>query len=148
MSAPMVSGVVALILDANPYLSAQQVKDIIQMTARTDNFTGVIPDTGSVRWGYGKINAYAAVLEAIDLLGEVELKTEKIQLFPNPAQDKMTVQSILPLPNSAKVFDISGKFVSLPIINNTLDVSVLKSGTYVFQVLVDGKIVQEKFVKL
>lgn len=148
MSAPMVSGVVALILDANPYLSAQQVKDIIQMTARTDNFTGVIPDTGSVRWGYGKINAYAAVLEAIDLLGEVELKTEKIQLFPNPAQDKMTVQSNLPLPNSAKVFDMTGKFVSLPIINSTLDVSVLKSGTYVFQVLVEGKIVQEKFVKL
>ena len=49
MASPMVTGVVALILEANPYLSAQQVKDIIIETAREDANTGVIPMTGSTQ---------------------------------------------------------------------------------------------------
>lgn len=59
MSSPVVAGVCALMLEANPYLTAFQVKDIIRNTARLDNFTGNIPVEGSPTWGKGKVNAYA-----------------------------------------------------------------------------------------
>jgi minor extracellular serine protease Vpr len=72
MAAPMVTGVVALMLEANPYLSAAQVKEIIMQTARQDNYTGTIPTGGSPQWGAGKINAYAAVQLAVQTLGTLD----------------------------------------------------------------------------
>jgi uncharacterized protein (TIGR03437 family) len=45
----------------NPKLDAFTVKDILHKSARTDAFTGAVPNTS---WGYGKIDA----LNALDLL--------------------------------------------------------------------------------
>ena len=56
-SCPLTSGVAALVLEANPNLTAAQVRDILRDTA--DQAT--MPDS---RYGYGLINAYAAVLAA------------------------------------------------------------------------------------
>ncbi|WP_211371747.1 S8 family peptidase [Marilutibacter maris] len=61
MATPHVSGIVALMLEANPNLTPAQVKDILQRTAT--NMTGRLP------WeaGAGHVNAYAAVAEAAGL---------------------------------------------------------------------------------
>ncbi|MCF7222759.1 S8 family peptidase [Marilutibacter chinensis] len=61
MATPHVSGIVALMLEANPNLTPAQVKDILQRTAT--NMTGRLP------WeaGAGHANAYAAVAEAAGL---------------------------------------------------------------------------------
>ena len=58
MATPHVSGVIALMLEANPNLTSAQIKDIIERTAT--NMTGRLP------WeaGTGHLNAYAAVAEA------------------------------------------------------------------------------------
>jgi minor extracellular serine protease Vpr len=61
MASPHVAGVVALMLEANPTLDYNQVVDILTRTARTDGFTGVVPNN---RYGNGKVDAYSAVLEA------------------------------------------------------------------------------------
>jgi hypothetical protein len=61
-AAPQVAGIIALMLEANPQLDAAQVKSILQASARTDNFTGAAPNP---MWGYGKVNAYHAVLLAM-----------------------------------------------------------------------------------
>ncbi len=60
MAAPHVSGIVALILEANPSLQWQEVKELIQETAT--------PMTGRSKWevGAGYINAHAAVTAAIE----------------------------------------------------------------------------------
>ncbi len=55
---PIMTGIIALMLEANPSLDAAQVKRILQDTARADNFTGPTPN---VRWGHGKVDAYAAL---------------------------------------------------------------------------------------
>ncbi len=93
MSGPVVSGVVALILDANPFLSVSQVKEIIQTTARTDNKTGVIPVGGSTQWGAGKINAFAAVKLALNTVQTDELKFDQhaIIVYPNPAENSVFI---------------------------------------------------------
>ncbi len=57
-AAPSVTGIIALMLQANPSLDAAQVKQILQQTAKSDSFTGTTPNT---TWGYGKVDALGAV---------------------------------------------------------------------------------------
>jgi hypothetical protein len=57
-AAPQVTGVIALMLQENPQLDAAQVKQILQNSARGDNFTGAVPNSD---WGYGKLDATAAL---------------------------------------------------------------------------------------
>ncbi len=64
-SAPLVSGVAALVLSVNPDLTGMQVKEILQATARKIGDVTEYDEHGhSVKFGYGCVNAHAAVLEA------------------------------------------------------------------------------------
>jgi subtilisin family serine protease len=56
---PHVAGAAALLLQNKPWLGHNMVKTIIQMTARTDGFTGVCPNDN---WGYGKLDCLGAIL--------------------------------------------------------------------------------------
>ena len=49
-AAPILTGVIALMLEVNPNLTYEQVRDILHQSARSDAFTGVVPNP---RWGYG-----------------------------------------------------------------------------------------------
>ena len=61
MSSPMTAGIVALLLEADPELNVDEVKELLRNTARIDDFTGQIPEAGSNLWGWGKIDALAAL---------------------------------------------------------------------------------------
>jgi len=65
-AAPLVSGIAALILQANPALSALQVRDIIVSTADKINSgaAGYDADGHSDNYGYGRINALRAIAKA------------------------------------------------------------------------------------
>jgi len=64
-AAPHVGGVIALMLQMNPYLSPNEITSILKATARQDNFTGTINRlTGSPLWGWGKVNALRSTLDA------------------------------------------------------------------------------------
>ena len=65
MAAPVVSGTMALWLQANPNLSCEQLHDIVATTSRKDEFTG--SDEWNSRWGYGKIDAYEGLKMALQL---------------------------------------------------------------------------------
>lgn len=62
MSSPGVAGAVGLLLQANPSLTAAQVKARLTANARMDGATGVVPN---MRWGYGKLDIYKAVTDEI-----------------------------------------------------------------------------------
>ena len=64
-AAPFTTGVVALMLQMKPTLDAATAKQILQQTARADAFTGAVPNT---QWGYGKIDALAALSRLADTL--------------------------------------------------------------------------------
>ena len=149
MASPMVAGVSALILDANPYLSARQVKEIIMQTARQDNFTGVIPAGGSNRWGAGKINAYAAVQLALVTVGVMEVnETFTWNLYPNPATNEITFSSLNEANQFIEIVDLMGKIIRKPVNNNKISISDLQPGTYWLRLTIHGKIEQQKFIKL
>jgi minor extracellular serine protease Vpr len=54
MSSPAASGIVALMLQANPKLSPAEVKIILAKTAITDTFTGTLPAQGTIYGDMGK----------------------------------------------------------------------------------------------
>lgn len=58
MATPHVAGTLALMLQAKPTLTPDQARKILDDTAKHDSFTGPVPND---RWGYGKLDAYAAV---------------------------------------------------------------------------------------
>lgn len=64
MAAPFVAGVVATMLQAAPQLSPEVVKDILSSSARSDSFAASLPNNS---WGYGKIDALAALSRALEL---------------------------------------------------------------------------------
>ncbi len=65
-AAPIVTGIVALMLEANKDINADLAKCILTSTAQTDAFTGIIPPEGSNTWGWGKVDAHAAVTKALN----------------------------------------------------------------------------------
>lgn len=67
-AAPHVGGVIALMLQMNPYLSPSEITNILEADARQDSFTGNIDKAvGSPIWGWGKVNALTATLDAPSL---------------------------------------------------------------------------------
>ena len=91
MSSPCVTGVVALLLEANPNLSPSEIKEILKNTARQDDKTGVLPVTGSTQWGWGKVTATRAINEAVRLVG-IELPIEdQLVVYPNPSSNVLFV---------------------------------------------------------
>jgi subtilisin family serine protease len=57
-SAPIVVGAVALMLEVDPTLTADQVRTILRATAVADGHTGGVPNGD---WGFGKLDIYEAV---------------------------------------------------------------------------------------
>ncbi len=57
-AAPHVVGAAALLLQYNPALTHEQVRMILLNSAKQDNFTGSVPNSG---WGYGKLDIEGAI---------------------------------------------------------------------------------------
>ena len=62
MASPHVAGVIALMLQINPNLDFDDVIGIMSETARTDGFTGTVPNN---RFGAGKIDAHEVVKKTL-----------------------------------------------------------------------------------
>ncbi len=76
---PLVAGVCALILSANPDLTAAEVKDILMTTADKIGSPSEYSNGHSLKFGYGRVNADRAVAEALrrkdGVLGNPEVET-------------------------------------------------------------------------
>lgn len=97
MSSPATAGVVALMLEANPTLSAEDVKTILEWTAREDNDTGSLPLEGDLVWGHGKVTASQAIMSALGWISDVRpflpapADEASLLAHPNPTTDDVWV---------------------------------------------------------
>jgi subtilisin family serine protease len=69
-STPLVAGICALILSANPNLTAREVKQILCQTADKIGSPSEYVNGKSLKYGYGRVNAYRAVQEALRRAGK------------------------------------------------------------------------------
>jgi subtilisin family serine protease len=149
MAGPAVAGICALILEANPYLTAGQVKYILKVTAREDDKTGDIPDTGSTRWGWGKVNAYLAVKLALGTTGFETIDKElSWSISPNPTSDQLTVSGDAAFPSEVQIVSLDGKVVTRYVDNGIIDVRDLSPGSYWVRVVRDERVEQLSFIRL
>src|SRR5205823_626423 len=113
MSSPAVSGIIALLLQANKQLTPQQVMDILNQSAIHDNFTG--PGINNT-WGGGKVNAYQAVKMALVSagIGGIGHNTLACHIYPNPSTSgNFSIGYLGERPECFQiaVYDISGRAV-------------------------------------
>ncbi|MEO6193479.1 MAG: putative Ig domain-containing protein [Thermoanaerobaculia bacterium] len=71
-SAPVVTGLAARLLAANPALDAVQVKNILLNAALSDSFTGNVPNES---WGYGKTQLSLAANPGDSIPGHFRIET-------------------------------------------------------------------------
>ena len=93
MSSPLTAGTAALVLDANPTLTAQEVKDLLMLNARdwgpldgathawaTGAFAVHSGPRSDIDWGAGRLDAYQAVKAALQS-GGANIVTPQHQFF-------------------------------------------------------------------
>lgn len=139
MSCPAVTGIVALMLEANPYLTVDQIRDIIFTTARNDSKTGplVARDSMDLRWGWGKIDALRAVNKALSLLNikQAEQLRTPLRLYPNPASTQVVVNTGCGEPQTLSVYSADGRLVyrTTATLEATLDLTRWQRGIYLLR---------------
>jgi len=147
MSSPVVTGVCALIWEANPYLAPWQVKQIIIQTAREDSNTGSIPSSGSYEWGYGKVNAYKAIQRALEIVGvNKSVKPLSWSIYPNPALDYIYLKGLNETIRSIQIVNLKGQVIKELEFTNQIDITDFSSGIYILRLINDNHVEQQKFV--
>lgn len=152
MSSPFVAGIVATWLQAYPQLTPEQLHEIVEATARKDNFTSVEADNN---WGYGKINAMDGLkkciemgtsgIETIDYPFEGSIKIGKDAITVSTPRDTRATVVVTDLLGHVFLSDNLGKLeagetVSVPM-------SALSNGVYMLSVKTPTATKTYKFVR-
>ena len=141
MATPFASGVAALMLQANPDLTCKEVREILMETATRDTY--VTTSSNPVQWGAGKINALAAVKQAIEKSGVDGIKVDATQnvFVTTIAQNQYEVNYVGASSINATLYNLSGLAVveaSAQGDNVIVDASSAASGVYILAVEADG----------
>jgi hypothetical protein len=113
MAAPHIAGLAALLLQADPTISAAEIKTWIMLTARKDAFTGSA--AWSPQWGYGKADAEAALLRLpVDSMPLISMPVGfEISNHPNPFNASTWIEWSIPVVRDGEleILDMSGRLV-------------------------------------
>ncbi len=144
-AAPLTCGVIALMLELDPTLTNQEVKDILNQTARQDSFTGTVPNN---TWGNGKLDALAAVQEVSNLLSiESQSLANGLKIYPNPANGILNIESDNNIGN-VSIISLEGKIIHSKLNNfKQIDVSNLNNGMYILEIKSENKVTRFKLLK-
>ena len=135
MSAPMVTGVVSLILEANPTLTAAEVKDIVLSSARNDGLTGNIGPEGNNRWGHGKLDALNAIIQSITGGTAVgNIINSQNYLYPNPANSIVYFTGELTGNETYRLNRMDGTAIANGHFDGTLYVGDFSEGVYILSI--------------
>lgn len=145
MAGPHVAGLVALMISANPDIAGQvdTIQEIIKNTAvplkSNQDCSGIDGETiPNPVYGYGRINALAAVNEAkkFVLLKNKGQVTTDSNIYPNPTKGNITITNLGRKPiTSIQINNLTGKLVKVIQIKNPqfkfdIDAQDLGAGIY------------------
>lgn len=134
MSTPIVSGIIALWLQADPTLTRERVMDVIEHTSRHPDETLTYPNN---EYGYGEIDAYKGLLYILGIDHIEGLQAEHLtEAVARPVSGGVTVtlngNSTTALP--CRIYDTAGRLVGQFTITDGNAFYPLKSGVYAVQV--------------
>jgi subtilisin family serine protease len=153
MASPNCAGAVALLLEADSSLTAEEVKQIVIQTANKDSYTGATPNPA---YGNGKLYAYSALQEVLRRLVARAPFPESVPLriYPNPAQDLVHILVPVSKQTAASIFiyDATGRVVSsyseqlYPTESSAVKLGHLPAGVYSLTVQTPEASWQQKLV--
>lgn len=153
MSAPMVTGIIALWLQANPNLNVADIKTILQNTSDTDSFTGTGSAIPNNTWGRGKIDAYSGIQYINQFLNVQNFDNQNsIIAYPNPFTNQLTIEANEPI-FKVEIFNLLGQKVKNILFNNptensiNIELSDLAQGNYIAKVTSELSINTVKIIK-
>ena len=142
MSSPFAAGAVALMLQANPDLNVEEVRNILMETANRDIY---VTTTGNpVQWGAGKIDVLNAVKKAVELGAGVEniVADNTDKLFVTPVgQNQYNVTVLGAADVQVALCNMAGLIVENASAQGetvAVDASTVENGVYVLVVEADG----------
>ncbi len=149
MATPLVSGAIALWLEADPTLRAEDVKDIIRKTSIVDDD---VTSTGTpVQWGAGKFDAYAGLKEVLRRtsgIADVTTGDQKTPLVTVSSDRNVEIYAPGFEHIDAALYNIGGmRVTSVKADGDTavLDCSSVQKGVYLLQV--NGSHNQKLFIR-
>lgn len=140
MSAPCVTGALALLFEQSPNLSIDEIIDLLKISARKDEFTTFEPNND---YGWGKLD----ILRLLQVVTDVQeqLAASELGIYPNPAFDKVyfaAKDDIIDI----QIFDTFGKLCTIAE-NRIANLTELNSGIYFARVRTQYKIYTCPFIK-
>ncbi|MDO5980903.1 S8 family serine peptidase [Flavivirga spongiicola] len=132
MASPIVTGIIALWLEARPSLTVDDVKAILDNTSTHDSYTGT---SNNNIWGRGKIDAWLAMFLIEQSLDISEKETTKnVKIYPNPTQGSITIKTTFNYLNF-ELYNLMGKKINEFIVTPektgySIDLKGLQSGVY------------------
>ncbi len=144
-AAPTVCGAIACLMQALPNIHIRDIKQLIHQSSSTYS-------TPSDSMGYGIPN-FKLAYEAGKVLGTqaIHMGNEShFTIYPNPAQDAISILGLKNMPMQLSIVDIMGKVVmhNITVHNNqVINLNNLTSGNYVIRILQDNSLVLKHFVK-
>ena len=137
MAAPMVTGIIALWLQRNPYETVNNIKYILQQSSIRDNFTGTGNSIPNNTWGYGKIDALAGMQLLVQLDVDTFNPENNFVVYPNPTSSKIIATSN-EFYDRVEVYNVLGQKTYTQAIgaildNQEIDLSSLPKGTYILK---------------
>lgn len=149
MASPMVTGVLALWLEANPNLSPTNVRNILKNHSRTDSFTGTISASGDNTWGWGKIDALAGLVNIVGI-GENGFNNSSLLVYPNPSKGNLFIDASELKGVSVRISNLMGQIVMEETVLsqslNQLNLENLQNGMYLLLFEKDGQSYSYKII--
>lgn len=113
MSAPIVTGTIALWLQADPTLTRERIMQIIEKTSQQHD--PLLPNPNN-QYGYGEINAYKGLLEILNLTAIEGLSTTHLtQTIVRPTSDgtaiSVTLNKAINTPVTCRLYNTAGTLI-------------------------------------
>jgi len=154
MASPVVTGIVALMLEANPELNKTEIVQLINNNAITDNYTGNVPN---YTWGWGKIYAHDIMKDLVNTSINNQKFDNPVQNFivsPNPTYGYFYINSLKHKGLlKVNINDLNGKLLInneypiSPEVNQEININNLPDGLYIIHLIFDEKSEYYKIIK-
>jgi hypothetical protein len=138
MSTPVVSGIIALWLQARPDLTPEEIKDVIAQTSIRHDPTLDYPNN---TYGWGEIDAYRGLLYLLGLSGIKEITSEqprKVQVVLQDDCMRLCFDELLRQPLDVVLYGVGGSLVARHHLNSgtaeqQVGIGGLPTGVYAVQ---------------
>ena len=138
MSAPAVTGTIALWLQADPTLTTERIKDVIAHSSRQPDDELSYPNN---QYGYGEIDAYRGLLYILNLTGIRDLsqhQPQQARVSLNGKRLNVSFANDYEGPVTVRVFSTDGRLL-LTSSDTNIGLERLSHGVYAVQVTTGEK---------